>query len=966
MHEVAMTAQPSPTAPPPRIRVFLASPGDVSDERALALRALEHLPYDPFLRGRIVVETVAWDKPGADTPMLATLTPQEAIAQQRPKPSECDIVLVIFWSRMGTPLPPDYVKPDGSAYLSGTEWEYLDALEASRQKGRPKVLIYRRTEVPSIALDDPEFQDKQDQWQLVKAFFASFRKPDGSIRSGVNEYDTPDAFDKKLTEHLREIVQGLVTEHQAQVQAPAAEAVESREQPPLWEGSPFPGLRPFGEDDAPIYFGRGRESDGLIRRLAEGERFLTVVGASGSGKSSLVAAGLLPRLKDNAIPGSRDWVRVRFTPGELGENPFIALVSGFKPVLERHARRVREEAQRLEADPSALGELIGLMLADRPKWSELLLFVDQFEELFTVGAAKHRDRFAELLVGAARLPRLRAVATLRADFYHRCVEQPALAELLRAGSYPLAAPGVGALHEMITRPAARAGLSFEAALPERILDDTGPEPGALPLLAFALAELYEKRTAARQLTHAAYETFQGVQGAISQRAEHTFGALDVEAKATLEPVFRELVEVEETEGGWVATRRRTPLDKVAPTPAARELVGAFTGARLLVQSKGADDAPVVEVAHEALLRNWPRLVKWIGNTGEDLAFLRQLRRAAEEWKEQDRRGDLLWPRRRWRQSEGVLDRLRVELSEPGQPFLAASRWRWRRRVAGATAVALVFLILGASLTLGLFGFASFDLQMAWVRGQIGWVPVPEMVEICGLGPAAKCTEGRSFLMGSADEDKEADSDERPQHRVTFEHGFRIGVREVTFAEYDVYALMTGLSLPPDRGWGRGNRPVINVSWTDAVGYAEWLGEQTGESYRLPTEAEWEYAARAGTTTRYWWGDDIKYKGEVWANCGGCGSDWDAVRTAPAGSFKANPWGLHDTAGNVWEWTCSAYAGGYDGSEQRCAGKNNASARRVIRGGSWADGPGSVRSASRARSSADGRYGPLGFRLAQDL
>ena len=205
-------------------------------------------------------------------------------------------------------------------------------------------------------------------------------------------------------------------------------------------------------------------------------------------------------------------MRVRFTPGELGENPFIALASGFKPALDRHARQVRDEAEKLETDPSALDELIGLVLEDQPEWSELLLFVDQFEELFTVVDDKYRGAFSELLAHAAKLPRLRTVATLRADFYHRCVEQPALAELLRAGSYPLAAPGVGALHEMITRPAARAGLSFEVELPERILDDTGAEPGALPLMAFALEQLYDTRTGEGQLTHAAYERFGGREG----------------------------------------------------------------------------------------------------------------------------------------------------------------------------------------------------------------------------------------------------------------------------------------------------------------------------------------------------------------------------------------------------------------------------------------------------------------------
>jgi formylglycine-generating enzyme required for sulfatase activity len=532
---------------------------------------------------------------------------------------------------------------------------------------------------------------------------------------------------------------------------------------------------------------------------------------------------------------------------------------------------------------------------------------------------------------------------------------------------------------MITGPAARAGLSFEPELPERILDDTGVEPGALPLMAFALQLLYDRRIYDRRsdegrLTHAAYGNFGGVKGAISQRAEETFRALDDGPKATLETVFRELVEVDETEGGWVATRRRAPLEKVAPTPDARELVGAFTEARLLVQGKGEEDAPVVEVSHEALLREWPRLVDWIGKTGEDLAFLRQLRRAAGEWKEQGRGGDLLWPRRRCRQALGVLDRLRVEPGEPGQPFLDASRWRWRRRAAGVSAVGLVLLILGASLTLGLLGHASFDLQVAWVRARIGWVPVPDTVEICGPGPAAKCTEGRSFLMGSPDEDTEGFANERPQHRVTFEQGFRIGVKEVTFAEYDVYAFIQGKPRPSDEGLGRGNRPVTDVAWEDAVDYAEWLGEWTGETYRLPTEAEWEYAARAGTETRYWWGDDIKEDGQVWANCYGCGSKWDGRQTAPVGSFEPNPWGLEDTAGNVWEWVEACWHDSYEESPDEKAPNDGSAweegdcARRVIRGGSWNDRPGDVRSADRAGTGTTpvNRDSGLGFRLAQDL
>ncbi len=122
--------------------------------------------------------------------------------------------------------------------------------------------------------------------------------------------------------------------------------------------------------------------------------------------------------------------------------------------------------------------------------------------------------------------------------------------------------------------------------------------------------------------------------------------------------------------------------------------------------------------------------------------------------------------------------------------------------------------------------------------------------------------------------------------------------EITFAQYDVYAQQTDVDKPEDRGWGRENQPVINISWNNAQGYTQWLTQQTGYQCRLPSEAEWEYAARAGTTTAYFWGDEV---GSNNANCRGCGSQWDNKQTAPVASFTANPWGLYDMHGNAWEW-----------------------------------------------------------------
>src|SRR5512147_2453704 len=175
---------------PLHIRVFLSSPGDVTDERSVALQVFERVQYDPLLRGQITLEVVAWDKPGADTPMLATMTPQEAINLGLPTPAVCDIVVVIFWARMGTPLPDDYTRPDGSRYLSGTAWEYENAMQASRETGRPLVVVYRRMQDVSLNLRDAQFAQKHEQWERVEAFFAGFVNPDGSIRQGYNQYQT--------------------------------------------------------------------------------------------------------------------------------------------------------------------------------------------------------------------------------------------------------------------------------------------------------------------------------------------------------------------------------------------------------------------------------------------------------------------------------------------------------------------------------------------------------------------------------------------------------------------------------------------------------------------------------------------------------------------------------------------------------------------------------------------------------
>ena len=197
--------------------------------------------------------------------------------------------------------------------------------------------------------------------------------------------------------------------------------------------------------------------------------------------------------------------------------------------------------------------------------------------------------------------------------------------------------------------------------------------------------------------------------------------------------------------------------------------------------------------------------------------------------------------------------------------------------------------------------------------------------------------------------------------------FAVGKHEVTFGEWDACVGDGGCRghRPDDEGWGRGNRPVVNVSWEDARGYVGWLSRKTGKEYRLLSESEWEYVARGGTQTEYWWGDEI---GGGRANCDGCGSRWDDEKTAPVGSFRANGFGLYDVHGNVWEWVEDCSHGDYrgaptDGSAWTSGGNCT---DRVLRGGSWYLTPGFLRSANRGRYSTGLRGNDLGFRIARTL
>ena len=236
------------------------------------------------------------------------------------------------------------------------------------------------------------------------------------------------------------------------------------------------------------------------------------------------------------------------------------------------------------------------------------------------------------------------------------------------------------------------------------------------------------------------------------------------------------------------------------------------------------------------------------------------------------------------------------------------------------------------------------------------------------GPAMIVIPSGEFWMGSPESEIGRRSNEC-RHRVLIARPFAIGQYAVTFGEYDRYCADQGRTKPDDKNWCRGTRPVINVSWVDALDYTEWLSAQTGKNYRLPTEAEWEYAARAGTETAFWWGNEISpdqanYNGNYTYRNGPKGVC--RKKTVPVDDFQPNPWGLYQVHGNVYEWTGSQYEENYNGKEMLSSDEDPVVATLAIRSGCWANNPRSVRSASRFRFVPTGRDIGQGFRLARYL
>ena len=433
---------------------------------------------------------------------------------------------------------------------------------------------------------------------------------------------------------------------------------------------PYKGLNFFEATDAHLYFGRQtlvNELVGMLMAISQGNhRFLAVIGASGSGKSSLVRAGLVSALKSGAIPGSDRWLIKIVTPTAQPVKELATVLTEREP-----DRATLDLIDDLAADDRVLDVRASkILMHDARTGSRLLLIVDQFEELFTLCKERttRRAYIGNLLTAAQSDGPTIVILVLRADFYRYCLEYEQLRLLLEQHTKLVGPMNREQLREAIVGPAVANGWHFEEGLVKLFLDDVGDEPGALPLLAHALRETWERRRG-RTLTLAGYSDVGRVQGAIGTTADHVFARLNDGQKVIAKNIFLRLTELGE---GAEDTRRRARLSELLPAgqdqQSAEQVLQILADARLVTTH--ADEA---EVAHEALIREWPQLRKWLDDDREGLRIHRRLTEAAKDWSTSRHDPSDLYRGSRLSQAQEWINTHATELNQLELDFLHASQ-----------------------------------------------------------------------------------------------------------------------------------------------------------------------------------------------------------------------------------------------------------------------------------------------------
>jgi WD40 repeat protein len=741
------------------IRVFVSSPGDVKAERSIADRLIRttaeefgipvSVQYSNLLREerpRFLPDTEAKDDELVLCPYFweyQRFSSDLGYQDQIPNTAQFDLVICILWSRLGTKLHPRFRMPDGGEPRSGTEYELGWAKEQHKKTpGVPALQVYRNRSRPNPPVDAPEkLEEFLEQWKALEQFLAAWSKDSqGTFIGAFNSYRNLEEFERLFREHFRDFLFTQISGERERL------LMARRSRPRRWQENPFRGLEVFDFEHAPIFHGRTKEIGAVLEalevQLREHRPFVLVVGPSGSGKSSLVRAGVVPLLtQPETVEGIGFWRWAVTRPGAGGRNSdcFDALASA---LLESSALPALENPESTDAVRDLANELrehsttIGLRLRDAldhaarewkihqshylteverqfreagrpddadsareqrerlelPK-SRLALVIDQLEELFTSGFSSDvQQKYVANVANLVRSGRVFVIATLRSDFYPSYQQFPDLIELSRpAGKVDLRPPSGSEIGNMIRLPAEAAGLQFEEdqgsgqRLDQALAEVATVTPESLPLLEHVLSLLYEAQATRSDdlLRWSDYRELGELKGALAKHAEAVFDTLKPHEQAAFPVIMRRLVTLGQGEEE-VPNRRTVPYrDFVMSTDrdaGARAFVDLFIKERLLIADKDPQDEMTVTVAHEALLREWQRVKVWLKENREFLRMRDRLDASLRLWHNRGKqKDDLLRPGLPLAEGEKLVKDFGESLSLDAVNYVCASISERKRR-----------------------------------------------------------------------------------------------------------------------------------------------------------------------------------------------------------------------------------------------------------------------------------------------
>jgi formylglycine-generating enzyme required for sulfatase activity len=791
----------------------------------------------------------------------------------------------------------------------------------------------------------------------------------------------------------------------------------------LWRyASPYRGLAAMEQKGSDYFFGRSKEIVEVILCVAANpDKIPILLGNSGVGKSSLAQAGVLAALIRQGWPegvggstpwpavfrDSRRWCFLTLRPGTA---PVTALVEVFLETwqLDRTSTEwPTRRAEWVEKLVSGVLTLRDLLDQTKRRYAELkypepasfLLYVDQGEELYVRSEINQRRRFSELLKQSISDARVHVLMSMRSDFLGELQKDEPLYSVHRQVNVPPMREQ--ALRELVSRPAELLSARFEtdslaADIARRAAEESTKDAGALPLLSYLLDDMWRRmlergdgvlRLPAQSIdlgrvlvdrANAFIESHAGSEDKLRRILTLKLATVREDSEPTRRRAWRSEFSDEE----WrlvseLADHPNRLLITVTPEVAPTTLVPQPAGTE--TQVAPTSDETYAEVAHEAIFRRWDKLRGWVAAERELLAWRSGLEVARRAWQAapDQSKSDALLMGLSLRQAQGWLARRPNDIPIVDRNFIKLSqRSAQLQRLRAQGLVALLVIVLAG-------GFGAW-WKGPWLKEQVFWLRHVHAVagkkvlalergktfdDCVGCPEMVAVPEG-NFWMGSPAGQGPDPRREQPQHPVGIAQPFAVSTHEVTFDQWDVCASVGDCNPNINSGsWARGKQPVINVTWNDAQKYVAWLSRMTGQSYRLLTEAEWEYAARAKPAssadqqTLYWFGNDDETQLQRYA--------WyhDNADDAPheVGTKRANPFGLYDMNGNVWEWVEDCFREGYPG-----AGTGSAAwtadncGKRVIRGGSFRFGASVLRSASRDWAAIDSADNDRGFRVARDL